>query len=62
MQRYFRYIYVTAHICAGGLKTLKLQCGSQRHRHFAGFYDVLVQVSTLGSGPPFYGYSEKPPI
>ena len=29
-------IYVTVHRCAGGLKRLDLQSGSQRHRHFVG--------------------------
>ena len=53
--------YVTAHICAGGLKkTLGLRSGSQRHRHFVGFFNLPVQASTRGH--PFYGYSEKPPL
>ena len=52
-------IYVTAHRCAGGLKKkLNLRSGSQRHRHFVGFFNVPVQAPTRD--PPFYGYSEKP--
>ena len=36
-------IYVTAHKCAGGLKKkLDLRSGSQRHRHFVGFFNVPV--------------------
>ena len=35
-------IYVTAHRCAGGLKKkLNLRSGSQRHRHFAGFFKEI---------------------
>ena len=46
-------IYVTAHICAGGLKKkLYLRSGSQRHRHFVGFFNVPVQAPTRGH--PFY--------
>ena len=53
MQRYFSYTYVTAHRCAGGLKKkLNLGSGSQRHRHFVGFYNVPVQAPTRGH--PFY--------
>ena len=53
-------IYVTAHRCAGGLKKkLNLRSGSQRHRHFVGFFNVPVQAPTRD--PPFYGFSEKPP-
>ena len=52
-------IYVTAHRCTGGLKKLNLRLGSQRHRHFVGFFNVPVQAPTRD--PPFYGYSEKPP-
>ena len=53
-------IYVTAHRRAGGLKKkLNLRSGSQRHRHFVGFFNVPVQAPTRD--PPFYGYSEKPP-
>ena len=38
-------IYVTAHRCAGGLKKkLDLRSGSQRHRHFVGFFNVPVQA------------------
>ena len=40
-------IYVTAQRCAGGLnKRLNLQSGSQRHRHFVGFFNVPVQAPT----------------
>ena len=43
-------IYVTAHRCAGGLtKKLDLRSGSQRHRHFVGFFNVPVQAPTRGS-------------
>ena len=45
-------IYVTAHRCAGGLKKLNLRSGSQRHRHFVGFFNVPVQAPTRGH--PFY--------
>ena len=52
-------IYVTAHRCAGGLKKFDLRSGSQRHRHFVGFFNVPAQPPTPGQ--LFYGYSEKPP-
>ena len=46
-------IYVTAHRYAGGLKKkLDLRSGSQRHRHFVGFFDVPVQAPTRDH--PFY--------
>ena len=45
-------IYVTAHRCAGGLKKLDLRSGSQRHRHFVGFFNVLVLATTRDH--PFY--------
>ena len=46
-------ISMTAHRCAGGLKrTLDLRSGSQRHRHFAGFFNVPVQTPTRDQ--PFY--------
>ena len=46
-------IYVTAHRCAGGLKKkLDLRSGSQRHRHFVGFFNVPAQAPTRGQ--PFY--------
>ena len=46
-------IYVTAHRCAGGLKKkLDLRSGSQRHRHFAGFFNVPVLAPTQDH--PFY--------
>ena len=50
-------IYVTAQLCAGGLKkVLDLRLGSQRHRHFVGLLTVPVHGTTL-----LNGYSEKPP-
>ena len=54
-------IYVTAHRCAGGLKKkLDLRSGSQRHRHFVGFFNVPVLAPTRG--PTFlYGDSDTPP-
>ena len=41
-------IHVTAHRCTGGLKKKKfdLRSGSQRHRHFEGFFNVPVQAPT----------------
>ena len=45
-------IYVTAHRCAGGLKKLDLRSGSQRHRHFVGFFYVPVLAPTRDH--PFY--------
>ena len=39
-------IYVTAHRGAGGLKKLDLRSSSQRHRRFAGFFNVPVQAPT----------------
>ena len=43
----------TAHRCAGGLKKkLDLRSGSQRHRHFVGFFNVPVQTPTRDH--PFY--------
>ena len=46
-------IYVTPHRCAGGLKKkLNLRSGSQRHRHFVGFFNVPVRAPTRGH--PFY--------
>ena len=46
-------IYVTAHRCAGGLKKkLDLRSGSQRHRHFVGFFNVPVLEPTRDH--PFY--------
>ena len=46
--------HVTAHRCAGGpkKKQLDLRSGSQRHRHFVGFFNVPVQAPTRGH--PFY--------
>ena len=40
MQRYFSQTCDGK--CAGGLKKLYLRSGSQRHRHFAGFFNVPV--------------------
>ena len=46
-------IYVTPHRCAGGLKKkLDLRSGSQRHRHFVGFFNVPVLAPTREH--PFY--------
>ena len=45
-------IYVTAHRYAGGLKKLDQRSGSQRHRHFVGFFNVPVQAPTRDH--PFY--------
>ena len=40
-------IYVTAHRCVDRLKKkLYLRSGSQRHRHFVGFFNVPVQAPT----------------
>ena len=48
------YMYVTEHRCAGGMKKkLNLQSGSERHRHFVGFFNVSVQAPTRDH--PFYG-------
>ena len=53
-------LYMWRHRCAGGLKKkLYLRPGSQRHRHFVGFFNVSVQAPIRGQ--PFYGHSEKPP-
>ena len=50
---------MTAHRHAGGLKKKSnLWVGSQRHRHFVGFFNVPVQTPTRGQ--TFYGDSEKP--
>ena len=35
-------LYMWRHRCAGGLKKLYLRSGSQRHRHFVGFFNVPV--------------------
>ena len=51
-RNYISVIYVTAHRCAGGLKKLDLRSGSQRHRYFAGFFNVPVQTPTRDH--PFY--------
>ena len=46
-------IYGTAHRCAGGLKKkYDLRSGSQRHRHFVGFFNVPVLAPTRDK--PFY--------
>ena len=53
--------YVTAYRCVGGLKKkLDLRSGSQRQRHFVGFFNVPVQAPTRGH-PFLHGYLEKPP-
>ena len=40
-------IYGTAHRFEGGLKKkFDLRSGSQRHRHFVGFFNVSVQAPT----------------
>ena len=39
-------IYVTARRCAGGMKKLDLRSGSQRHRHFVGFFNMPVLAPT----------------
>ena len=45
--------YVAAHRCAGGLKKkLDLRSGSQRHRHFVGFFNAPVLAPTRDH--PFY--------
>ena len=49
---YISVIYVTAHRCAGGPKNLDLRSGSQRHRHFVGFFYVSVQAPRREH--PFY--------
>ena len=41
-------IPVTAHRCTAGLKKLDPRSGSQRHRHFVGFFNVPVQAPTRG--------------
>ena len=44
---------LTAHRCAGGLKEKwDLRSGSQRHRHFVGFFNVPAQAPIRGQ--PFY--------
>ena len=44
---------------AGGLKkSLHLQSGSHRHRHFIGFFNASVKAPTRDQ--PFYSYSKKP--
>ena len=51
-------IYMTAHRCAGEMKKkFDLRSGSQRHRHFVGFFNVPVKAPTTF----VYGYSEKTP-
>ena len=54
-------IYVTAHRCAGGLKKkLDLRSGSQRHRHFVGFFKRARPRTDTGT-PFLYGDSDTPP-
>ena len=50
-------LYMWRHWCAGGRKKLYLRSGSKRHRHFVGFFNVLVQAPRRGH--PFYGYYGK---
>ena len=50
-------LYMWRHRCAGGLKKLYLRSGSQRHRHYVGFFNVPVlhrQGTTL-----LYGDSDE---
>ena len=52
---------MTAHRCAGGLKKkFDLRSGSQRHRHFVGFFNVPVLAPTRDQ-PFLYGDSDTPP-
>ena len=46
-------------MCKWTEEEVDLRSGSQRHRHFVGFFNVSVQVPRRGY--PFYGYSEKLP-
>ena len=47
-------IYVTAHRCAGGLKKkFDLRLGSQRPRHFVGFFNVPVLAPTRDTEDTF---------
>ena len=39
-------------------KKLDLRSGSQRHRHFVGFFNVIYRPST-GTGPTFWRYFRK---
>ena len=50
----------TTDVQADWRKRLNLRSGSQRHRHFIGFFNVPVQAPTRAH--PIYGYSEKPPF
>ena len=51
---------MTAHRCAGGLKKkYDLRSGSQRHRHFVGFFNVPVLAPTRDQ--PFYTVIDTPP-
>ena len=51
-------IFVTTYRCAGGLKKLDLRSGSQRHRHFVGFFNGPVQAPTRDH--PFYTVIPRP--
>ena len=52
-------IYVTVEMCRRLKRKLYLLSGSQRHRHFVGFFNMPVLHRHW---PPFLcGYSEKPP-
>ena len=53
--------YMWRHRCAGGLKKLLyLRSGSQRHRHFAGFFNVPVYTDTVLTF--LYDDSDTPPL
>ena len=52
------YMWRHTHRCAGGLKKkLDLRSGSQRHRHFVGFFNVPVLAPTRDH--PFYTLGKK---
>ena len=54
-------IYVTAHRCAGGLKTLDQRSGSQRHKQLVGFFNVPV-LHRHGTTLFIRLFREPPPI
>ena len=53
-------IYMTAHRSVGGLEKVDLRSGSQRHRHFVGFFNLPVQSPTRGH--PIYTILRNRPI
>ena len=55
--KYVSLIYRKIHQKVPNGKGLRL--GSQRHRHFVGFFNMPDQAPTRGQ--PFYVYSDKPP-